>query len=296
MDAAADLFLSYAREDEKFAADLAGELQGRGWTLWWDTALLPGDPFALQIETCLRAAKAVLVLWSKASVRSMWVNNEARDAMGRRVLIPARIEEVHLPIEFNGLHTVDLTDWHSSSQNHPQFEAFVSAIERLAEPGKRPVLISVQRDIGKDAQLTQPDVPVAEHLARLTVAPSERPVEVGGNLKQEVASLERINLEMGRAQNGGDVEFFEGLLASEFVMQRANGALMGRKEFLSDLRPGGDRTTQIEGIEFPQRNLGIVNCLLIAGGRRFRSLRTFIRVASGWRLISWANEPDWAAA
>src|SRR6185436_15878190 len=125
-----DLFLSYARENRGFAADLAGELQRRGWTLWWDRHLRAGDSFALEIQARLRAAKAVLVLWSKVSVVSVWVNNEARDAMRRHVLIPVRIEAVDLPVEFNGLHTVDLSDWRPSQAAHSEFEDFVDAIQR----------------------------------------------------------------------------------------------------------------------------------------------------------------------
>jgi adenylate cyclase len=39
----ADIFISYASEDREAAARLAGALEDRGWSLWWDPEIPPGE-------------------------------------------------------------------------------------------------------------------------------------------------------------------------------------------------------------------------------------------------------------
>ncbi|HIG43264.1 MAG TPA: TIR domain-containing protein [Gammaproteobacteria bacterium] len=40
------VFLSYKREDASYASVLAQSLKVRGYDVWWDFELLPGDKFA----------------------------------------------------------------------------------------------------------------------------------------------------------------------------------------------------------------------------------------------------------
>ena len=63
-----DVFLSYAREDEPLARRLAGALEARGWSVWWDSRLPTGQDFHTFIEQQLNDARCIVVLWSKASV------------------------------------------------------------------------------------------------------------------------------------------------------------------------------------------------------------------------------------
>jgi hypothetical protein len=104
----ADIFLSYAREDRDKAQSFARELHRRGWSVWWDRKLRFGLPFRKVIERELTTAKCVIVLWSATSIESDWVIGEASEGARRGVLIPARIEDIRVPLEFRGLHTADL--------------------------------------------------------------------------------------------------------------------------------------------------------------------------------------------
>jgi TIR domain len=73
--AMADIFISYAREDQSRAKALAEILTKRGWTIWWDRNIPTGKRFHKVIETELAQAKCVMVLWSAASVESDFVRD-----------------------------------------------------------------------------------------------------------------------------------------------------------------------------------------------------------------------------
>ena len=129
-----DIFVSYAREDRDRARLLAGALERRGWSVFWDTDILPGDSFREVIGEKLAAAGCVLVLWSSHSVDSRWVLDEAREGLERRVLVPVMSEEVDIPLGFGGQQTADLTNWRGDDE-HPGFRQIVSAVApRLGVP------------------------------------------------------------------------------------------------------------------------------------------------------------------
>src|SRR3982751_5436276 len=73
----ARVFLSYAREDERRARQIAGAIEKAGHEVWWDRDLASGTRYSEEIEQALKDAVAVVVLWSKASVTSPWVRDEA---------------------------------------------------------------------------------------------------------------------------------------------------------------------------------------------------------------------------
>jgi hypothetical protein len=104
-----EIFLSYASPDRELAKALASALQAEGWSVWWDRTIPPGAIFDEVIESALSAARCVVVLWSKDSVVSNWVKNEAREAVKRRILIPATVAEVTIPFEFRHIQVADLT-------------------------------------------------------------------------------------------------------------------------------------------------------------------------------------------
>lgn len=108
-----DVFLSYKREDREAAGALAEALARRGYSVWWDVDLLPGDRFADAILAVIKRAGATVVLWSEASVASGFVRAEASAADGLGRLIPTRIDDCELPLPFNVLHTHDLRPWRS---------------------------------------------------------------------------------------------------------------------------------------------------------------------------------------
>ena len=87
----ADVFVSYARDDEPKARQLAKALTDHGWDVWWDRHIPPGHDFSEVIQHQLEHAACVVVLWSRASVASEYVRDEATVAKERAVLVPALI-------------------------------------------------------------------------------------------------------------------------------------------------------------------------------------------------------------
>jgi len=127
----ADIFLSHASEDHERARVVAAALEARGWSVWWDRNIPAGKPFDEVIEHELEHAKSVVVLWSKASVLSEWVRNEATSAAKRGVLLPAQIDAVQLPLEFRRKQTVDLVEW-SGDDSHVGFKQLCEGISLAA--------------------------------------------------------------------------------------------------------------------------------------------------------------------
>jgi TIR domain len=122
-----DVFVSYASEDRDRAAQLASALGKFGWSVWWDRKIIAGQTFDHAIERELENAKSVIVLWSKHSIGSEWVKNEAAAAAERGVLVPATIERVKLPLEFRRKQTADLIDW-KGEPSHSGFQALCEGI------------------------------------------------------------------------------------------------------------------------------------------------------------------------
>jgi hypothetical protein len=76
-DPMADIFVSYAKADRPLALKLAAMLEAKGWKVWWDTSLTIGDDFRNEIMTELGRARAVIVIWTDASIKSDWVLSRA---------------------------------------------------------------------------------------------------------------------------------------------------------------------------------------------------------------------------
>ena len=105
----ASIFLSYARDDAAKAGRIAEALQSAGHEVWWDRNIGAGTRFAAEIEDALKAADRVVVLWSKTSIRSAWVLDEAAAGRDTGRLIPVLIDPVEPPLGFRQYQSVDLS-------------------------------------------------------------------------------------------------------------------------------------------------------------------------------------------
>ncbi|MEO5622223.1 MAG: TIR domain-containing protein [Dokdonella sp.] len=126
----ADVFVSYARSDKSRVAPLVAAIEAKGWSVWWDPEITPGQEFDDQIEVEIDAAKAVLVIWTPTSVVSRWVRGEAREAAERNILVPVRFEQARLPMDVRAIHTTDLDGWGEDSAS-PQAQEFLRALATM---------------------------------------------------------------------------------------------------------------------------------------------------------------------
>lgn len=132
-DPLADVFISYKREERDKARALAEAIVKRGYSVWWDVDLLPGDRFAKEIDAVIAKAKAAIVLWSNASIESDWVIAEATEAKKRKILVPAMIEAVEPPLYFRADHTIDLSEWSGDAESL-LIQPLLVAVERRVGP------------------------------------------------------------------------------------------------------------------------------------------------------------------
>ena len=123
----ADVFVSYARADRARVAPLVAAIVAKGWSVWWDPEITPGQEFDDQIDAEIDAAKAVMVVWTPTSVASRWVRGEAREAADRGILVPVRFENARLPMDVRAIHTTDLDDW-AEDPASPQAREFLHAL------------------------------------------------------------------------------------------------------------------------------------------------------------------------
>ena len=74
------------------------------------------------------------MLWSRVSVESAFVRDEATEGRTHRKLVPVLLEQVQLPLGFRQLHLADLTGWTDGSYNE-EFNRLIDAIGILAPLG-----------------------------------------------------------------------------------------------------------------------------------------------------------------
>ena len=98
-----DIFLSYAREDEARARELATALDQRGYSVFWDREIPPGRTWHSYIGEALANARCVVVAWSRHSIASQWVLDEASEGKDRHVLVPVLLEPVPPPFGFRAI-------------------------------------------------------------------------------------------------------------------------------------------------------------------------------------------------
>ena len=145
------IFISYERSDRAIARRLAEALEQAGWSVWWDRKLLAGDAFDKTIQEALNAARCVVVLWSKTSVLSDWVKDEAAEGLKRGILVPVLIDDADIPLGFRRLHTVHV-DWTTSSVTSELRDVIAAVKHVLSRPDEEEALTTAVAGINLEEQ------------------------------------------------------------------------------------------------------------------------------------------------
>ena len=139
----AEVFISYARSTAAAAHKIADALRAAGYSIWIDDQLPAHLDFPTVIEEHLRAANAVLVLWSADAVKSRWVPAEADVAHSNGTLIQLSLDDAMPPLPFNRLQCARLPGWNGD----------------FSAPGWQKVLAGIAELASGNAPPTAPDLP-----------------------------------------------------------------------------------------------------------------------------------------
>ena len=135
----ASVFLSYARDDVAKARSVALALEKAGHSVWWDRHIKGGAQYSKEIEAALKAADAVVVLWSEQSVDSAWVRDEAAAGRDSGRLVPVKLDQTEPPLGFRQYQTIDLSGWRGRGKP-PTLETLLEAVESISgAPAQSPV-------------------------------------------------------------------------------------------------------------------------------------------------------------
>lgn len=208
----ADVVISYSKLDQAVAKALAEDLIAHGLDVWWDFQLFAGDDYHNMIRSEIARAKAVIVIWSDASVASQWVRGEAQEASDQHKLISAHLPSFDprkAPINFRALHCEPVT-------NRPRI---ISAVERK---GAKPKLSSeAERSAKSDA--TTPSDGHRSAIAAAPQVPSPVPANETANHQKALAKIKAIG--QGRSGDALWIVVAAGLAVAALPIAYAIGML-----------------------------------------------------------------------
>jgi len=107
----ADIFISFTHKDEERVQHLVRALEELGWSVFWDRHIPAGKTWRSYIGQALNEARCVVVAWSRHSIDSQWVAEEADEGQKRGILVPVLLDAVEPPIGFRSIQAGNLVEW-----------------------------------------------------------------------------------------------------------------------------------------------------------------------------------------
>jgi adenylate cyclase len=132
-----DIFISYARPNEPVAHAAAEALRAAGYQVWRDDELPAHRAYSEVIEERIKAAKAVVVLWSAEASKSQWVRAEADAAREAGTLVQISLDDSLPPMPFNQIQCANLPDWRGDT-SAPGWSKVMGSIASLAGSASAP--------------------------------------------------------------------------------------------------------------------------------------------------------------
>ena len=130
-----DVFVSYARSTEPLAKKVCEGLREAGYTVWRDDELPAHRAYGDVIEERLKAAKAVVVIWSPEAAKSQWVRAEADMARQAGTLVQVSVDGALPPMPFNQIQCASLERWSGDTQADG-WRKVMDSVNALVEGGK----------------------------------------------------------------------------------------------------------------------------------------------------------------
>jgi len=132
-----EIFVSYARATATEAQIVAEALRALGYGVWRDDELPAHRLYAEVIEERLATAKAVVVIWSAAAVKSQWVRAEADVAREAGILVQLSIDGAVPPLPFNQIQCADMAGW-TGDPDAPGWRKVLGSVAELMGQPREP--------------------------------------------------------------------------------------------------------------------------------------------------------------
>ncbi len=125
----ADIFISYARKDRERVTPLVAALEAEGFSVFWDLELFVGEEWRRRLDEEIAKAKAVVTVWTEASVASTFVRAESAEALEARKLLQARFDKVRPPVPFAEFQAAELLGF-AGDRGHAGFQDLLAGLRR----------------------------------------------------------------------------------------------------------------------------------------------------------------------
>lgn len=278
-----DVFISYAREDRPRIDRLAAALAAEGLDVWWDRNIAAGTLFSKETETRLYEAKVVVVAWSRASLESLWVADEASVGRDKGNLVPIALDGVDPPLGFRQIHTIDFSGWSGAASDESFMDLLRSVrgrIDGTATAIRRPVAA---------AQPAQPAVVARRRWALLAGAVALIGAVLAAALLRPSSPVVQDRsiavLPFADMTSAGDQQYFADGLAEEIlnILARSPDIKVAGRTSSFQFKGRADDLREIG------RSLGVAHILegsVRKSGERVRVTAQLIRASDGFHLWS----------
>lgn len=167
------VFLSYSLEDTDTARHLVNAIEARGWPISWERYEAPDAIMTLALRQALTVSDCVVVLWSKHSVDSPSIREEASHARTRGALVQGALDDAAIPMPFILDEPTPLTDkW-----------SVTTLVQQIAR-----VLHDDVSTLDRESEERDPDSEVGLEARMLELAEEHADA---GQLTQAIATYER---------------------------------------------------------------------------------------------------------
>ena len=133
------IYVSYSHHDRPLVERIVARLEEDGHQVWIDTqSLVPGDNILQKMEQGLEAADVLLVVVSRNSLRSEWVQREfsaialREISDGQQRIIPVRIDKADVPAYLAARVYIDLSDQFEAGDFEAGISVLSAALKRAA--------------------------------------------------------------------------------------------------------------------------------------------------------------------
>ncbi|MGB5485353.1 TIR domain-containing protein, partial [Parasphingorhabdus sp.] len=213
------VFLSYSRVDKKKAVSIVNALEQAGFSVWWDGLLEGGERFLNSTEEALANAKAVVVLWSKTSIGSHWVHDEATRGRDSGRLVPLSIDGSDPPLGFGQFQCLDV----SRSSKKPASPGMQNMLRAVAALHDNRELSEPQKASGA-ALLTRRNALLGG--AAVIAAGSGYAIWKNGVFSSDSTSSSIAVLPFANLSGDPDQNYFSDGLTSEIRLELSRNALL----------------------------------------------------------------------